>query len=402
MFLIHYGEIALKGKNRRDFEMALKRDIQRRVEKVTSSSNSSGKIPSSRVTPSPKVSIRHKYLTLEVEPSANEQEIISALGKTFGIIWFANTIELSRKTELNEIAEHIIKLAKPDASAKQTFKISCKRADKKFPQTSPEVEREIGHQVLENTAYSKVDLTSPDHEYFIEIETDRIFIFDKKHRGPGGLPIGSNGRVLVLLSGGIDSPVAAYMMAKRGCAVDFLHFYVKEPDENSKIIRLAKKVSEYTGPGLVFLTPYLPFNMQILETKTVYELVLFRRFMFKVAERMCEKKRLKTIATGDNLGQVASQTLENMTAADDALINHTSMRPLLCLDKEEIITFAKKIGTYEISNEPHKDCCSIIDKHAKTRVEVKKIRAEEEKIPDYEKMLRDTLENGTEIKLDGA
>lgn len=396
MFLIHYGEIALKGKNRRDFETALKRDILLKLKKISpgpSPTPSQTSSPAASTSSNPKVSIKHKYLILEVDPAVDSQDVVSALEKVFGIAWFANTTEISRKSELDEIGKHIVKMAKPEASSDSTFKVSCKRADKRFQQKSPEIEREIGSQILQNTAYSKVNLTNPDHTYFTEIETDRIFIFNKKHRGPGGLPVGSNGRVLVLMSGGIDSPVAAYMMAKRGCAVDFLHFYVKEPAKNSKIIRLAQKVSEYTGNGKLFLAPYLPFNMQILEVDTVYELVLFRRFILKVAERICQKHQLKTIATGDNLGQVASQTLENMTAADDALINHTCMRPLLCLDKEEIITLAKKIGTYEISNEPHKDCCSIIDKHAKTRVGIEQIRIEEKKIPDYEKIIDETLQS---------
>ncbi len=376
-FLIHYGEIGLKGENRGDFEKALERDLMYKISDITQNAS---------------FETHNKYFTLDVPPTVDNEKIIKRIKRVFGIKWFAQVQEFDRQSSLKEINEEIIKSARDHAAPNKTFKIDCKRADKRFPQTSQEVEIQIGAQVIENTEYKKVDLTNPDATYFIEITHSQIFIFQKKLDGPGGLPIGASGRMLTLLSGGIDSPVAAYLMAKRGCQIDFLHFYVKKPGKDDKIPRLAKQVGKFTGSGRLFLLPYLPFNMKLLDIETMYELVLFRRFMFKIAEMIMSDKGHKALVTGDNLGQVASQTIENLTAADDTLEKFTCLRPLIGYDKFEIIKIAKQIDTFAISNEPHKDCCSIVDRHAKTKVSLKRIGEEESKIKDYSKLLESTLE----------
>jgi thiamine biosynthesis protein ThiI len=399
-FLIHYGELGLKGQNRGDFEKALKDDLMLKLSNLdfqnlksqtSAQKNLDGKT-TCKTYPKPQFIPHNKYFILKVTPEIDTRQIITRIKRVFGIKWFAQVKEFSRDTSLAQVTDEIIELAIPKADPNRTFKIDCKRADKRFPKNSQEIETKIGTQVIEKTKYQNVDLTNPDDTYYLEITHSQILIFQHKISGPGGLPVGASGRVLVLLSGGIDSPVAAYLAAKRGCSVDFLHFYVNEPGENDKIPTLARQVARFTGNGKLYLAPYLPFNMEVLGIDTVYELVLFRRFMFKVAEKLIQKQNLKGLITGDNLGQVASQTIENLTAADDALENITCLRPLVGYDKFEIIEIAKEIETFKISNQPHKDCCSIVDRHAKTRVDLETIRREEEKLQDYEGLIKDTLE----------
>jgi tRNA uracil 4-sulfurtransferase len=374
--LIHYGELGLKGQNRKDFENRLRKNIAARL-------SSAG--VDSRVT------LAHRYLTLPVTNPETAGTVTDILSKTFGISWFAIAHTLPRDSEPSEIPERVLGLAKPNATPETSFRISAKRADKRYPLTSAELEREVGAYIIKNTEYTNVDLSDPDHTYYIEIDRDEIFIFDRKHPGPGGLPVGSSGKALVLLSGGFDSPIAAYLMAKRGCNIDFLNFYVKEPGKTDKIPRLASKLSEYTDPGRIHLAPYLPFNLAVLETKTFYELVLFRRFMLRIGENLAREHGYDMIVTGDSLGQVASQTVENIHATEDALDEALCLRPLIGMDKEDIITVAREIDIFDIAKEPEKDCCSLIDRHPKTKVTLERIREEEQKIGGYEQALTDTL-----------
>lgn len=384
-FLIHYGELGLKGKNRKDFEYQLRRNLKDKVESV------GDKI---------EIAIKNKYLTLTAtRKDQQDTPIASQIGKVFGIKWFAAVETLPRNSTLTNITKAVLKKAKSVADSKASFKIDCKRADKTFETKSDEVERKIGAEVIKSTDFKVVNLSDPNYTFYIEINSEEILVFSEKLHGLGGLPVGSSGRILTLLSGGIDSPVAAFLMAKRGCNVDFLHFYVNKPENDSKIIKLAKQVSQFTGSGRLFLAPYLPFNMNILEVDTEYELVLFRRFILRIAERLCKEQKIHALSTGDNLGQVASQTLENISATDDALENLVCFRPLIGFDKEEIIKAAQRIGTYFISNQPSKDCCSIIDRHARTRVGIARIQEEEMKIKDYEKLIKDTMREISIIKV---
>ncbi len=378
-FLIHYGEIGLKGHNRRDFENRLRRNIQTRVSAIGTAKNKT------------ETQIKYKYLELTTDIK-DSTKIVDTLSKTFGIVWFAEATRFPRAASLDDITKTIIKEAQAKATADRTFKVKVKRADKTFKMISQEIEAKIGEAILDQTTYTKVNLTRPDDEYFIEINTQAILVFTEKHRGPGGLPVGISGRVLVLFSGGIDSCVAAWMMAKRGCQVDYLHFYVNKPEKGSKIDRLYNKLAEWTDGGRLFLAPYIHFNMEVLSIDTIYELVLFRRFMLKIAERLCNEKHIQAIASGDSLGQVASQTLSNITAANDALDKLVCFRPLISMDKEDIIDLARRIGTFDMSNEDQKDCCSLIDHHAKTRVGLEEIRKEEGKIENEQSMIDKTMD----------
>lgn len=383
-FLIHYGELGLKGANRKDFEYQLRRNILAKIRDIDTEAE---------------LEIKHKYFELRTSKNTDPQKVTARIKKVFGISWFTQATELPRESELKKISQKILELASHQADSQKTFKVSCKRADKRYPKTSPEIEKFIGREIIQNTDYNKVDLTDPDDAYFIEIEHDTIYVFDKKIQGLEGLPVGTSGRALVLLSGGIDSPVAAYMMAKRGCNIDFLNFYVNKPEKSSQIVKLASKIAEYTNHSLLIAAPYIHFNLAVSEIDTQYELVLFRRFMLRIAQKLCEENNYEALVTGDNLGQVASQTMENIEAATDALEKTLTFRPLIGMDKKEIIRIAKDIGSFELSIEPHKDCCSIIDQNAKTRVSINRIREEEKKLKNYQQLIDKTLEEIIDIKL---
>ncbi|MBN1618190.1 tRNA 4-thiouridine(8) synthase ThiI [Candidatus Dojkabacteria bacterium] len=387
--LIHYGELGLKGKNLRDFENRLRKNIQAKISKIDSTT---------------KTELHHKYLVLTHENIEQKDKVGDQLSKVFGIKWFANVRTLDRNLDYSEIVKEVIKIASSTKDSDTTFRITCKRADKRYPMKSGEIEQEIGHSVIEQTKLKKVNLNSPEIEIFVEINNDFIFIFSDKQKGAGGLPVGSGGRVLCLLSGGFDSPVAAYLIAKRGFHVDYLHFYVQPINEESKICKIVKALNSYTSDhtnrNRIYASPYLPFNMEILQIETRYELVLFRRFVLKYAEKLIEKYHYKAIVSGDNIGQVASQTIENIIASEDALAQSICFRPLLSFDKEEILQISKRIKLFDICKISHKDCCSLIDKHAKTKVTIERIRYEESKLKNYDGIIKNTEKEQQIIEID--
>ncbi|MFQ5951725.1 MAG: tRNA uracil 4-sulfurtransferase ThiI, partial [Candidatus Geothermarchaeales archaeon] len=261
-----------------------------------------------------------------------------------------------------------------------------------FPLTSMEVNREIGRVLVERLGM-RASMKAPELNVFIEITSEGAFVFFGKERGPGGLPVGISGRVLCLFSGGIDSPVAAWLMMKRGCGVDFVHFHALRTEREarqSKIPELLGHLTRYSFSSRLYLAPFLPFHLATLETSSKHELMLFRRFMLKVAERIAGREGLRGLVTGDSLGQVASQTLENMAVVEDA-VSVPVFRPLLAYDKEETVGLARQIGTYEHSIRPYKDCCSILARHPETRARLRFVRQAERRL-DREHILRDTMD----------
>lgn len=373
--LIHYGELGLKGHNRRDFENKLKKNISSTFLRFDIEHT---------------IDLEHRYYILTLEDPGKIDQTLNLLHTIFGISWFAPTHVLPPDASIDAISEVALSLASHNNQPECSFRVTAKRANKNYPYKSPEIERAVGQHLKENT-YCKINLKKPDFTYFIEINHNSIHVYADRHEGVGGLPVGTSGRALALLSGGFDSPVAAYLMAKRGCDVDFLHFYVSKPDGSSKIVRLSQHLSQYTQSRTLYLAPYLPFSLAITDIKTNYELALFRRFTLKIAEKIAREKHYDAIVTGDSLGQVASQTLENIIATDDALDQVMCFRPLIGMDKREIISLDDHIGVSEIAKEPEKDCCSIIDRHAKTRVSIEKIREEETKLENYNNIVEDTF-----------
>ncbi len=350
--LIHYGEIALKGNNRSSFEKKLEESI--------------------RLSLGAKV--KREQGRIVAKTDEDEKKIGEALSRIFGIEWFTvcseseASIESMKKAALEEIG-----------TFSGTFKVECSRSEKSFPLTSMQVNEQVGEEIVKKRGL-KVALKAPEKTVFLEINGGKTRIFSEKSRGPGGLPIGSSGRVVCLLSGGIDSPVAAWMMMKRGCKVDFLHFHAMRENaevKGSKLEDITKELRKYSPFSKLYVVPYYPFEPLSINDR--YDLVIFRRFMMRVAGKLALQKRHGAIITGESLSQVASQTLENM-----ACINQASslpvLRPLVGMDKEEIISLAKRIGTYEHSIRSYKDCCSLIARHPATKASLEKVKVIEESL----------------------
>jgi len=354
--LVHYAsEVSLKGKNRSDFENQLVRNIK----KSLGDNLKSIKQPYSRIL-------------LEVS-DAKKAEV--NLGKIFGISWFAFV------DTCDSDIESIKKLALKSNIKGKTFKVQSKRSDKKFPIKSTEVNQIVG-EALFNKYKSEVSMKNPAVIVHVNISEKETYVFSNKISGAGGLPVGTSGKVLVLMSGGIDSPVAAHLIMKRGCTVDYLHFHALRSDKevkDTKIPKIIKKLQEYDPDSKLYLQSHHDFDIASQAAPSEFHLILFRRYMFKVAEKLAEKIGAKAIVSGDNLAQVASQTLDNIANVDRGL-NIPIFRPVLTYDKQEIINLAEKIDTYKITIQPYKDCCAIISKKPKTKPKLEKVERFEKQI----------------------
>jgi thiamine biosynthesis protein ThiI len=362
--LIHYGELSLKGRNRSLFENKLKENIERET---------GGKIT--------------KYRGRLVLEKGNPEH----LKNVFGISWYAEAIKVDKNYE--SIKKLVLSKVNDHVTDKNSFGVFVKRADKNFPCTSMELENKIGSEISK-TYCLEVNLNSPELSVFIEIADD-VYIYFKKKQGLKGLPVDVSGNVLSLLSGGIDSPVASYLMMKRGCRVNFIHFHVFSSNtqiKNTKMNHVFDALDKYQGGSRIYLVPYFQFEMEILKAQNTrgHELVLFRRFMVKVAERIALQNGFKALVTGDSLGQVASQTMENI-AQITKIVSIPVFQPLIAYDKQEIVDLAKKIGTYELSIENYKDCCSIVSSNPRTKANTKQILALEERM-NMDEVIEKTLD----------
>ena len=351
--LIHYGELSLKGKNRSLFENKLKENIERET---------GGKV----------TKYRGRFVLENGDPEN--------LKNVFGISWYAEAIRVDKN--YNSIRDLILNKVKNEVPGKGSFGVFVKRADKSFPYTSMELENDIGREISKSFAI-KVNLKNPELSVFIEIADD-VYVYFKKKQGLKGLPVDVSGNVLSLLSGGIDSPVASYLMMKRGCRVNFIHFHVFSNNTlviDTKMRRLFESLNKYQSNSRIFLVPYYQFEMEILKAVNTkgHELILFRRFMVRVAERIALQYGFKALVTGDSLGQVASQTMENIAQITNT-VSMPIFQPLIAYDKQEIVDLAKKVGTYELSIENYKDCCSIVSSNPRTKANKKQIQSLEEKM----------------------
>jgi thiamine biosynthesis protein ThiI len=372
--VIHYSEIILKGKNRRFFENKLLRNIKKVVPRKYYN----------------KISFCDGRIVLELNSNSNKKVLERKLKKVFGIDNFAFCY--SSKLKINDIKRIVGEIISKKVKDIKTIKVETARAYKKFPLTSLDVNKKIGSYLVKNFNL-KVSMKNPDLKIYVEITKDRVFVYTEKIKGLTGLPVGVTGKVVSLISGGIDSPVASWLMLKRGCSVIFLHFYAyRNPSEvmKTKIKKIMEILSEYSISAKLYLIPFYIFQVEATKLRNPkYELISFRRFMVRVAEEIARKEGAKAIVTGDSLGQVASQTLENLIAVNDA----TSLpifRPLLGYTKNEIIKMAKKIGTYDVSIKKYKDCCSIISRHPATKVKIEKIRKLENRL-DLEKVKEESI-----------
>lgn len=360
--LVHYGELALKGLNRPYFEKKLIENIG----KALNGQEHAG------------IKKLQGRILIGLNEESNVGKIEEALKRVFGIAWFAPCfMTVADMENIKEcVHEKII------FEADEKVKVSTTRADKTLPFTSMDLNHELGSYIVKNFNV-KISMKEPRKEIFVELVDGKAYIFDRKIRGLYGLPVGVSGKVLHLLSGGIDSPVAAWLLMKRGCEVEFLHFHAFQKfDEkrNAKILDLARILKEYCFKARVFFVPFYPFEAEAVEAPMRYRLILFRRFMVRVAEKVARKHGISALGSGENLAQVSSQTLENMAVINSAT-SLPILRPLLTYEKNETINLAKQIGTFEVSVKPYKDCCSLfVAKHPVTKARLEVVEAIESKL----------------------
>lgn len=371
--LIRYGELFLKGKNKGFFEKTLINNIKDRLKNYSCSVNK----------------ISGRYYVSDYD-KADEFQIIETLSKVFGIhsISPAVMIETSEKA----IEEYVsnIKLET------KTFRITVKRADKSFPFTSNEYSAKLGGMVLKNNPLVKVDLFNAETDINVDIrENGKTFIFFEKINCLNGMPVGTSGKGLLLLSGGIDSPVAGFTMAKRGMTLSALHFhsypYTSE-QAKQKVLDLAQILSGYTGNIKLYICKFTKIQEEIHKNcDPEYMITIMRRIMMRIAEKLCKKRNLQTIITGESLGQVASQTIESITVTNGVVKTIPVLRPLIGMDKEDITIIAKNINTFKTSILPYEDCCTVfLPEHPVIRPTLEKVLEEESKL-DIDTLVNDAF-----------
>lgn len=354
IILIKNGELALKGLNRSTFEDILIKNIRRRLK------------------PLGDFEYRKEQSTVSVIPAddtVDMDEVSDRISRVFGIACYSRALQVEKNMDVI-LAETPVYLAEQLKSVK-TFKVEGKRSDKKFPLTSPQLSAEVGGAVLEKFPHLKVDVRNPELVITIEIRDRFAFIRGNQTKGAGGMPTGTGGKAAILISGGIDSPVAAYMMAKRGLSLTAIHFAsppYTSPQSEQKVHDLLRQVSKYSGSITLFTVGFTEIQEQIRDLcpEDLFTLVM-RRFMMRISEKIARREDCKALITGESLGQVASQTLPAL-ACTDAVVNMPVFRPLIGLDKDEIIKVSRKIDTFDISIEPYEDCCTVFTpRHPKTK-----------------------------------
>ena len=366
--IIHYNEITLKGGNRPFFERVLVDNIKGFLENIKYNKiyKDGGKI------------------IIEINKDIDLEKIKETLENIPGISNFYFAV--SEEKELEKINKKTVELLKNylqtenDKNNKiKTFKIEARRSDKRFKFKSPEINAKVGEYVLENTKL-KVDVHQPDLEIVIDVGNKDCFIYFEKTNGIDGLPVGTTGKLISLISGGIDSPVASYMMMKRGAKIVFVHFKNKTINNtgDDKIKNLVKKLSRFQGRSKLYIIPFEEFQKEIIaKIPAKNRMIIYRRIMFKLAEMIAKKEKAKGFTTGDSLSQVASQTLENIGVIYNSA-NLPIFPPLIGMNKQEIIDLAVKIGTYETSIIPYQDCCSfLIARHPETKAKLEEIIKQE-------------------------
>lgn len=383
VIMAKYGEIALKGLNRSSFEDLLIRNIKRRLSALG------------------EFDVTRRQSTVFIEPLSENIDLDAAVKKlcnVFGIAAVQRSAVLPKNME--EIISGGIKYLEKTLSAAKSFKVEAKRSDKGFPLTSPQIQQELGGTLADAYPHLVTDVHNPDVTVLVEIRDKGAYLNAEKITAVGGMPVGSNGNALLLLSGGIDSPVAAYMMAKRGLRVDAIHF--QSPPYTSeralmKVESLCEKLTEYCGDIRFYCVPFTEIQEALRDNCSGdYFTVIMRRLMLKIANNFCFKKHYGALITGESVGQVASQTLAAIACTDKAA-EYPVLRPLVGMDKKEIVEIARKIDTFETSILPYEDCCTVFTpKHPKTKPLLRDVISEEEKY-DFAPLIEKAIE-GTAIK----
>lgn len=354
IILIKNGELALKGLNRSNFEDILIKNMRRRLKSLG------------------EVTIRKAQSTIYVEPKSEDfdfEEALERVSLIFGIAGFSRACVCEKSME--DILTRSVEYLRDSLSGIKTFKVEAKRADKNFPLTSPEICRELGGTILSAFPHLKVDVHNPDKTVFVEIRDFSAYVRAEQLTGAGGLPVGTAGNASILISGGIDSPVAAWTMAKRGLRLNAIHFAsppYTSPRAELKVRTLLSKVSRYSGCINLAIVPFTEIQDKIAELcPEDYFTLIMRRMMMRISERIARDSGSLALITGESLGQVASQTLPALVTTD-SVVNMPVLRPLIGMDKEEIIRISRHIDTFETSILPYEDCCTVFTpKHPKTR-----------------------------------
>ena len=384
-FLIKYGEIGVKGKNRYLFEDALVRQIRFALEKVEGEfvvSKENGRI----------------YATAQTE--FDYDEAVEALKTVFGIIGICPVVQIE-DNGFDDLAEHVIKYideAYPDKNV--TFKVDARRARKNYPMNSMEINMEMGGRILDAFPEMKVDVHKPQVLLQIEIRK-HINIYSIEIPGPGGMPIGTAGKAMLLLSGGIDSPVAGYMVAKRGVQIEATYFHAPpytSERAKQKVVDLARLVSKYAGPITLNVVNFTDIQLAIYEKCPHDELTIIMRYMMKIAEELGKESKCMGLVTGESIGQVASQTMQSLYCTNE-VCTMPVYRPVIGFDKQEIIDISEKIGTYETSIQPFEDCCTIfVAKHPVTKPNLNIIKQHEHNLDDViDELMKTAIETTEKI-----
>ena len=382
--LVKYGEMALKGLNKKSFEDMLTKNIKRRLKPL-------GKfqLTSAQST---------TYIT-SLDEDINLNEVVEVVGKIFGIAALCRACVCEKNFE--DICEKSYEYLEDVLGRAKTFKVNAKRSDKAFPMKSPEICMELGGRLLEKFPHLSVDVKNPEVTVTVEVRDENAFVHAENIKGAGGLPVGSSGKAMLLLSGGIDSPVAGYMMAKRGVHIAAIH-YVSPPYTSDraqlKVESLCQKLTDYCGGIAFYCVPFTELQEAIKDNcPEEYFTIIMRRIMMEIAQRIAAKDNCLALITGESVGQVASQTMAAI-ACTDAVCRIPVFRPCVGMDKTEIIEIARKIDTFDISIEPYEDCCTVFTpRHPKVRPQLGDIEKAQNSF-DFEPLIQKAVEN-TEMKV---
>ena len=385
MFLLKLGEIVLKGANRRTFEETLKKNVRRTVSHFGAF----------------KVYIMQS--TVYVEPQADDCDLDGAweaCGHVFGVSSMCRCRACEK--DLDAIYQAVVDYLGDELSVQKSFKVESKRSDKSFPLNSIQISQEIGGRLAEAFPQVAVDVHTPTYVVNVEVRDFAAYIHGPAVPGAGGLPTGTGGRAAVLLSGGIDSPVAGYMIAKRGVELECIHFFsypYTSERAKEKVLELAKLMTRYCGRMTVDVVGFTEIQEAIRDhCREEYFTIIMRRFMMRISETIARDHGAKCLVTGENLGQVASQTMDAM-AVTGAVVHMPIFHPLIGMDKEEIVTIARKIGTLDTSILPYEDCCTVFTpKHPKTKPSLGPVEAEEAKL-DVAGLIARAIENTEKIQV---
>ena len=388
-FLIKYGGIGIKGKNRYLFEDALVAQLNHALKPVEGDFE---------------ITKEQGRIYVNTKGEYDYDEAVEAMTRVFGVVGVCPMVQVEDHgfeqlaKDVLDYLDHVY----PDK--KKTFKVNSRRARKNFPMDSQEINMELGGIILDAYPEMKVDVHHPDIMLNIEIRS-MINIYSEILPGPGGMPVGTNGKAMLLLSGGIDSPVAGYMIAKRGVAIDATYFHAPpytSERAKQKVIDLAKIVARYSGPINLNIVNFTDIQLYIYEQCPHEELtIIMRRYMMRIAEHFAEKNRCLGLITGESIGQVASQTMQSLAATNE-VCTMPVYRPLIGFDKNEIIAVSEKIGTYETSIQPFEDCCTIfVAKHPVTKPNLNIIKKSETKLQEkIDDLVRTAIETTEVIKVE--